>query len=258
MPNDGGHFFLDSDDLQRFSKDPVASRFIKRFVGAKELMNGAERWCLWLKDAHADDLENELIRTRVTAVGSFRAGSRSPSIRTKNESYPPHLFWQIAQPASSYLCIPRHGSEHRPYFPTAYFGPEVITGDANFLASDPDGIGLAILSSRIFVDWMKLIGGRIKSDVRFSSTFVYNTFPLPSTSSEQRGRLIQVAKDILVARQLYPDWSLGELYSDRMPPELIAAHSKTDEVVEAIFSAKTLQSLEERQFALWRSYIALN
>lgn len=258
MPNDGGHFFLDSDELQRFSKDPVASRFIKRFVGAKELMNGAERWCLWLKDAKADDLENELIRTKVAAVSSFRADSRSPSIRTKNESYPPHLFWQIAQPASSYLCIPRHGSEHRPYFPTAYFGPEVITGDANFLASDPDGIALAILSSRIFVDWMKLIGGRIKSDVRFSSTFVYNTFPLPSASSEQRGRLIQVAKDILAARQLYPDWSLGELYSDRMPPELIAAHSKTDEAVEAIFSAKTLQSLEERQSALWRSYIALN
>ncbi|GAB2713874.1 class I SAM-dependent DNA methyltransferase [Arthrobacter bambusae] len=257
MPNDGGHFFLDKNELHAFSKDPVASRFIKRFVGAKELMNDSERWCLWLRDASMEDLSNDLIRAKVEAVRTFRADSKSPSIRTKNESYPPHLFWQVSQPASSYLCIPAHGSEHRPYLPTAYFEADVITGNANFVADDPQGIGLAILSSRIFVDWMKLIGGRIKSDVRFSSTFVYNTFPLPPITDDQRVRLIQAAKEILAARELYPAWSLGDLYSDRMPDELTDAHSKTDEAVESVFGNMAMESLTDRQSVLWRSYLAL-
>ena len=74
--------------------------------------------------------------------------------------------------------------------------------------------------------WMRMVCGRLKGDYRYSSDIVYNNFPWPTPTSDQKQRIEQTAQGILDARALYPDSSLADLYDPlTMPPELRKAHT---------------------------------
>lgn len=196
---------------------------------------------------------SRLLRDRIEAVRTARANSDSPTTSTRN--HPPHLFGQIAQPSTSYLAIPRHVSELRRYFTVARYGADVICGDANFLIPDPDGFALAILSSSMFMAWQKAIGGRIKSDLRFSKTFTYNTFPIPDVTARQRRSITEAAAGIITARGNHPGMSLARLYDPvAMPDDLIAAHSILDRFVDQLFGRVDLRAEADRQKVLFRHY----
>lgn len=80
--------------------------------------------------------------------------------------------------------------------------------------------------------WMRAIGGRIKSDYRYSKDIVYNNFPWPTPTAQQKVRIEQTSQAILDARTLYPDSSLADLYDDlTMPLELRKAHQDNDRAV---------------------------
>lgn len=80
--------------------------------------------------------------------------------------------------------------------------------------------------------WMRLLAGRLKSDYRYSSIMVYNTFPWPAISDEQKNIIEVTAKQILSARRLYPDSSLADLYNElTMPVELRKTHQNNDKTV---------------------------
>ena len=74
--------------------------------------------------------------------------------------------------------------------------------------------------------------GRLKSGYRYSSTLVYNNFPWPHATEEQRARIQETARGILDARALYAESSLSDLYDEAaMPPELRKAHQANDRAV---------------------------
>ena len=74
--------------------------------------------------------------------------------------------------------------------------------------------------------------GRLKSDYRYSNTLVYNNFPWPTTTEQQKLKIEQTAQAILDARALYPDSSLADFYDElTMPPELRKAHQANDRAV---------------------------
>jgi hypothetical protein len=78
----------------------------------------------------------------------------------------------------------------------------------------------------------RTIAGRLKSDYRYSNTMVYNTFPRPTPTADQKRKIEQTAKSILDARNLYPDSSLADLYDElTMPKELRKAHQENDKAV---------------------------
>ena len=80
--------------------------------------------------------------------------------------------------------------------------------------------------------WVRAVCGRIKSDYRYSKDIVYNNFPWPAPTDEQRKKIEQTAQAILDARALYPDCSLADLYDEvTMPPELRKAHQQNDKAV---------------------------
>ena len=80
--------------------------------------------------------------------------------------------------------------------------------------------------------WVRAVCGRLKSDYRYSKDVVYNNFPWPTPTSEQKSRIEQTAQAILDARSLYPDCSLADLYDEAtMPPELRKAHQQNDRAV---------------------------
>ena len=80
--------------------------------------------------------------------------------------------------------------------------------------------------------WMRAVCGRLKSDYRYSKDVVYNNFPWPEPTNQQRQKIEQTAQAILDARALYPDSSLADLYDElTIPPELRKAHRLNDMAV---------------------------
>ena len=80
--------------------------------------------------------------------------------------------------------------------------------------------------------WMRTVAGRLKSDYRYSNTIVYNNFPWPNSTKEQKERIETTAKMILDARTKQSNCSLADLYDENvMPPELRKAHQENDKAV---------------------------
>lgn len=257
MPRDDGNLIVEPDELAAVQADPIAAKYVRKYVGARELMHNRARWCLWLVNAPEADLqESPVLSERLRRVRDFRAASTAES--TQGMAVTPHLFGQRAQPTVNYLCLPSVVSERRHYFTAAYFPPEVISSNAVFMAPDPEGIALAVVSSTQFITWMKTIGGRLKSDVRFSNTFSYNTFPMPLEAAAVIPALSAAAEQIIASRSGHPDVSLATLYDpDAMPADLAAAHAAVDAIVDPLFGLGPASSLAERQAALLSSYSTL-
>lgn len=86
--------------------------------------------------------------------------------------------------------------------------------------------------SNVHMAWTRVVCGRIKSDYRYSKDIVYNNFPWPSPTPEQKAEIEKTAQAILDARAKYPDCSLADLYDEiTMPPELRKAHQENDKAV---------------------------
>lgn len=233
-PADGGFLMVSPDDYESVTADPVAAKYVRPFIGARELLYGSDRWCLWLTDLRADDLKRSiLLRERLEGVKDFRA--RSTKKLTRDGAETPRLFQQIRQPGSDYLAIPRHVGQARRFFPVQRFPRDVIVGDHNFVAEDPDGYIFALLSSSMFISWMKGIAGRLRADPRFSGTGVWNTFPLPDVPAESKSKVIEAGAQVLDVRSRL-EQSLDDLYDpDSMSSDLLKAHRDLDRLVDRLF-----------------------
>lgn len=257
MARDDGNLIVEPDDYDHVAADPIAAKYIRPFVGARQLIHNEPRWCLWLVDLDPSDIaHSRILRQRLDAVRQFRAASKAPSTRQMSET--PHLFGQRSQPGTPYVCVPRHVSETRRFFPTALFDPDVICGDANFKADDPDGVAFATISSSAFIAWQRAVGGRIKSDLRFSNTLTWNTFPLPALTDQQRAAIIAGGHAVLDARALQPQRSLADHYNPlAMTPELLRAHRELDAAVDNAFGLRGAVTEIHRLRALFASYSKL-
>ena len=95
MPRDGGHLFLSSDEAYELRKDKRVARLVRHFVGSEELINGKQRYCLWIE---SDGLEsarnNTFISDRLRKVAANRMDS--PAQSTRDFASRPHRFVQIA------------------------------------------------------------------------------------------------------------------------------------------------------------------
>lgn len=260
MPRDGGHLIVDSDAYPSVRADPVASKYLRPFIGSEELVNGRVRWCLWMPNLDPADLKrSQILAERVEGVREMRMNSRAPS--TKAMAATPHLFGQRSGGYSTaYLGIPRVVSENRPFYTAARLSADVIPSDRLFAARDDDGFLFGIVSSSMFLTWQLTVGNRLESRPSFSNTLVWNNFPLPDIDARARQAVADGGADVVAARELYPERSLADLYEPgALPVELEAAHEKLDAVVDAIFglSGDTITT-EDRQRVLFQSYARLD
>ena len=112
-----------------------------------------------------------------------------------------------------------------------------------------------LIQSRMHMAWLRAVGGRLKTDYRYSAVLVYNTYPVPNLSDEDKERLAAAAFGVLGARQQFPDRTLAELYDpDKMPPALLNAHRELDDVVDRIYSPAGFASDDERLAKLFEMY----
>jgi len=261
MPRDNGHLSkIAPDEAQRIrDTDPIASKYLRRLIGADEVLNGAERYCLWLLEADPRDIaESPVLRERLNAVREMRLNSKAAS--TRKFAATPGLFAQLAQPTVQYLAIPRHSSESRDYFPTAFYEPDVIASDALLTIPGANLELFGVLSSKMFTAWNRTVSGRIKSDVRVSQEITYNNFPFLVFDDEPNPMVAEVAQSVLDARSRFPNASLAELYDPiSMPPDLVKAHNSLDMVVDAYFFPRRKFTNEaERVAALFERFDALS
>ncbi|MDP8017118.1 class I SAM-dependent DNA methyltransferase [Prescottella equi] len=237
---DWDHLVVTEDDVAEVRMDPVARKYLRKYVGGHELINDADRWCLWMDCGSFDpaDLENStVLAERVSKVREKRYKSSREA--TKKLASTPHLFGERRQPTDSYLAIPQTFAESRRYATAARLPAEVIASIKLFTNPDQDGYLFGLISSLMFITWQKTVGGRLKSDPSFSNSVVWRTFPLPAVDEKSRQRIISAGKTVLDARSKFPGMSLADLYSpDAMPPELVEAHATVDQVVDKLFATK--------------------
>ena len=232
MPIDDGHLILEKEDVEALlTEDSENERFIRKYVGGLELLRNKDRWCLWLVGAPVTLLrKSQFIMQRIKQTAEFRRASNRPQTLALADT--PALFGEIRQPNTSMLVIPKVSSETRRYIPICFVNPEIIVNGSALIIPDASLLLFGVLISNVHMAWMRTVAGRMKSDYQYSGKIVYNNFPWPDPTEEQKARIEQTAQGILDARALYPDASLADLYDPlTMPPELRKAHQANDRAV---------------------------
>lgn len=254
MAIDGGNLLLSKEEKNELvAENEGAIRLIKRVMGAQEFLNGKERYCLWITD---EDLEfaNSItkIKQRILATKKFRLSSSDSG--THKIASRPHQFREMKE-SNSAIIVPTVTSERREYLPVDFLGKEKNVIAPNQVIYSADAWVFGLISSRIHLVWVKAVGGKMKTDYRYSSTLCYNTFPFPNISTKQKENLNLYVFAILDERAKHPSKTLAELYDpDKMPIGLTTAHEELDEAIEKCYRLQPFKNDTERLEYLFKLY----
>ena len=251
--DDGNYLFTEAEKADFLKKEPLAEQWFRPWMGADEFINGFKRHCLWLGNCPPSERRKmpEAMK-RIEAVKKFRLTSKRGS--TKKIADTPTRFQTENMPESSYVVIPEVSSERRKYIPIGFLTPDIFC--SNKLRLMPDGTlyHFAVLTSIVHMAWTRVVTGRLEMRYQYSINIVYNNFPWPDATDEQKTAIEKLAQAILDARALFPDSSLADLYDPlTMPPELLKAHHNLDRAVMKLYGfakdtteAQTVALLMER------------
>ena len=253
MPADGGKLILSDEERKLLIQhEPKAEKFIKPLIGAEDFINGKRRWCIWLyRENEKEYLSIPEIRKRIAELKVIREHSSRPQLAAI-----PHLFAQITQPMGiPIILIPSSTSERREYIPIGYLDEGNIAANSCMVVGTKDISLFGMLNSHIHMVWVKTVGGRLKTDYRYSAQLCYNTFPFPKISSEKKAEIEVAAENVLVTREFYPDKTLADLYDpDKMPQDLREAHARLDDIVESCYPGYPFATDEARLECLFKLY----
>lgn len=254
LASDGGALCVEDDQYP--DNDPTAARYLRPYVGSRELIHGLARWVIWAPDGipAADVRASDFLSERLEQCRTNRLDSDNPD--TQALAATPYRFFHVAQPESEYVGIPATVSANRRFYPVAYLSADTIASNAMYTVVDPTGLTFAILSSSMFMTWQRYAGGELRSDLRFSGGVVYNTLPLPQNiSTADRDRLIAAGRAVIDARP--PDSTLAQMYDPLATPRgLLAAHTELDRVVDRLFTRRRNLSDSDRAAVLLDAYAA--
>ncbi len=257
MPNDGGFLLLDINDRESLiSHNALSEKYIHRFYGAEEFINDKIKYCLWIEDDEVGEaMKIEDIAKRIDSCKEMRASSKREATNKLAEY--PYRFGEIRHKFTEKIIIPRVSSERRPYIPIGYLTPDTVISDSAFAIYDASLWLFGFLTSRIHMDWVRAVGGRLETRYRYSAGLCYNTFPFPSISDEKKAEIEEAATNVLVAREPYltVGKTLADLYDpDKMPDDLREAHHRLDDIVESCYPGYPFSSDEARLECLFKMY----
>ena len=231
-PIDGGFYLFEKEEMEDFiKKEPSSKKYFRPWYGSREFINQKPRYCLWLGECTPAELKAmPHCMERVKAVREYRLAS--PSAGTVKLADKPTRFHVENMPKGHYVVIPEVSSEKRRYIPIGYLDDSKLCSNKLRLVPRATLFIFGVLESNVHMAWMRCVCGRLKSDYDYSIKIVYNNFPWPAPTEQQKAKIEQTAQAILDARALYPDSSLADLYDDlTMPPELRKAHQANDRAV---------------------------
>jgi len=254
-PIDGGNLLFNGVEKTNFIlEEPLAKKYLKPYVGAREHINGGDRWILTLQNASPAEIKSmPLVKERLNKVREFRSLSKSKPTQAIADY--PSEYHVTTIPSESFLVLPKVSSERRNYIPIGWIEPPTVPSDLLQVIQDIELFHFSVLISKIHMSWMRAVAGRLKSDYRYSIGVVYNTFPWPDLTDKAKTTLTKTGQAILDARAEFPDATLADLYDpDTMPPVLRKAHNANDKAVDRLYRKAPFESERERVEHLFGLY----
>ena len=259
-PIDGGYFIMDGAERNTFLRsEPEAAPLLRPYVGALEYINGGDRWIVVLDGTPPERLRSlPKIMALVHQVGRYRLGELPPRLKPDGDNKKasdgsralaktPTKFHVTVLPDLPFLCLPETGSDRREYAPIGWLQPPTVPSNLVRVIENAAPWQFAILTSAMHMSWFRYIGGRLKSDPRYSIGLVYNAFPWPRLTDRDKSRLDRLADAVLVARAAHPGANLADLYDpDVMPTDLRRAHRAIDAAVDGLYRKAPFEGHRER------------
>lgn len=245
QPTDNGNFIYSEAEYYEFIKKyPDTKNMFRKFMMGKDFIDRKPRYCLWLVDINPTQIRNHKeIMQRIEAVKICRLNSTKAATRKKADT--PTLFDENQQPNTNYIALPEVSSGNRKYIPIDFMTPDTVVGNKIRVVENATVYEFGILTSNVHMAWMRATCGYYGPSYQYSINIVYNNFPWPKPTEEQKTAIEKTAQAILDARALYPDCSLADLYDElTMPKELRKAHQENDKAVMRAygFSIKMTES----------------
>lgn len=250
MPLEGGFLKLNENEYSELvNSDHRCNKFLRPLTGGSEFLNGKKRWCLWINDEDLlEALEISSIKKRIEQVKKFRENAGSVAKTLVNKS---HQFRYRHEAKKDFLLVPCTSSSNREYLPIGYFEKKYIPMNSSQVILDPPWYIFSLLSSKTHMIWVKSIGGKLKSDVRYSSKLCFNTFPIDKLNQDEIDNLENFTFRIIEEREKFSDKTISEIYGKKMPLSLKLIHEENDNYVdEIIFNKKNLSEDEKIVFLL--------
>ena len=247
QPIDGGNYLFTKEEKEDFiKKEPLSAPYFHPWYGAEEFIHQKPRYCLLLGYCSpAELLKMPYCLKRVEAVRELRLASKRQST-LKLADRPTH-FQTENFPTEDYIVIPEVSSEKRRYIPMGIMTSDVICSNKLRIMPNVSRYHFGILQSNVHMAWMRVVAGRLETRYDYSINIVYNNFPWPNPTEEQKAKIEKTAQAILDARAKYPECSLADMYGDKMYlfPELLAAHQNNDRAVMQAYGWKASSQFTE-------------
>ena len=261
MPRDGGNLVLTFDERGRaLKKNPYSEKFIKRYIGSEQMIQGKQRWCLWIDESMKTEAQEiPFIAERMHRVRTNRLKSNAES--TREYAKKPYRFVQIAGTSKSHtLAVAKVSSESREYLPVELVDHNVIISELLFALYDAPLWNMSLVVSKLHLAWVATVCGKLKTDYRYSNTLGWNTFPVPTLTTKNKEDLTRSAENILLAREAHFPATIADLYKSKsdkhkgMPKNLRFAHEENDRILEEIYIGRRFKNDTERMEKLFEIY----
>ena len=243
----------DADRLTLISREPAVVKFIRPYMGSEEFINGSKKWIIALQAARPEEIRRmpEVVDRLEVIRAKRHASKRKQTLKIADV---PTVFNVTVIPTSQFLAIPKVSSERRDYVPVGVLNPPSIPSDLLFVVEKAKPFHFGLITSRMHMAWLRFIGGRLKSDYRYSIGLVYNPFPWPDTTDADNEKTTKLANAVLAARLNHPQSTLADLYDPlTMPPDLRKAHTALDLAVDRLYRKEPFASDRARvEFLLAR------
>jgi type II restriction/modification system DNA methylase subunit YeeA len=254
MPNDGGGLIISREEMtDLIVQNPEAKSYIKLLLGSYEFINGQKRYCLWIEDKDLKAIQKiPFFDSRILISRQHRLKSKDKG--TNKLADRAHQF-RDRHTSANQLIVPGVSSERREYIPLGYLDADTIISNSALVIHNAQPWLFGVLTSKIHMVWVKAVGGKLKSDYRYSAKLCYNTFPFPEISAKQKETINQYVFQILDERAKHPEKTMAWLYNpETMPRGLKQAHKELDEAIERIYRLNPFQNDAERLEYLFKLY----
>ncbi|MGO1586085.1 MAG: class I SAM-dependent DNA methyltransferase, partial [Mesonia sp.] len=251
MPNDSGFLTICESLFQELVN---GKEFIRPLMGGRELLNSENTYCLWIKDDNLKEaMKYDYIQERVEKVEEYRLNSKRKATQKLAEE--PHKFGEVRHKETDSIIIPATTSERREYIPSSFLSADTIIKNSALAIYDAEPWVFGVVSSKMHMAWVRAVGGKLKTDYRYSAKICYNTFPFPEISKVKKANIEENVFAVLEEREKHPEKTMAQLYDpDKMPKGLRQAHKDLDEAVERCYRLQPFENDTQRLEYLFKEY----
>lgn len=262
----GGLTLSENEYLQAIQEYPPLAQVIRKFIGAEEYINGTKKYAFWFDDNNHKYYEEKypFIKKRIAYVENKRLIGGSSAKAMAKTPYKFFTFKKFEEAVNRHykkhadsmfsIIIPSTSSENRKYVPMGLVDDSIIISSAAMVIYDAPMWLLGLLESRMHMVWLRSVGGKLKTDYRYSAGLVYNTFPIKNISTQRKNEMTKLMTEILELRE-YLGGTFAELYNtETMPAALRKKHEELDATVDRAYQQRSFDSDEDRLSMLLNLY----